>query len=494
MKSWSMAFVLLCSHAASASANDGLLDITLEATLGRDLGQPVGSLFEARDDDGHVLFGAAVPDAFSTYVRDNNRVMTFYAKGLGVTPTLSPIGKPFDSDHNGVRLLVDGPDLLAMYREFNPIAVKRLDEKGEWTDTGDRWAPYEGLGGIQVVNNKRLLFSRRTIVYDGREIFRSEHSGLSYYAGGRLFIAQSAPKRLLVADWNPEVDAPVTEELCRSFFMDGDPFVFGSWRDHVLLATNIGNVYVYRNGNLDTLRRSDGQSWQAYSLTMLYDTLLIGHYPSGALYTYNGDGLAPFKPDLPVLEGAAKDSREAQTLAMYAGELYVGVWPWGEVWRFDPDPRSWHFVCRVFDQPAVTSDVLEPYAREMRDTEDVYNYWGQRIMNLTSHDDALYIGTMNKQGKPFIAERHAFLSPLAVSQYGQTYRFDGGAQIAAQFKWKERTSFRFVCDGIRMSMYQDDVLLGATELTGNLASRRVKTMTYGNGICGDFAGTLRLRE
>lgn len=471
-----------------------MLDVTLEATLGPDLGQPLGTLFEARDGEDNVLFGAAAPDAFSTYVRDNNRVMIFYAKGLEAKPLLSPLGKPFDADHNGVRLLVDGPDLLAFFREFNPVEVKKLDATGLWTGAGEFWKSREGLGGVQYVNNKRLLFSRREIVYDGRIVFRSEHSGLSYYAGGRLFMAQAAPKRLLVAEWTPDVDAAVTEDACRSFPMVGDPFVFGSWHDHVLLATNIGNVYVFRNGHLDTLRTSDGTSWQAYSLTMLYDTLVIGHYPSGSLYAYRGDTLEPFQPALPVLDGASKESREAQTLAIYAGELYVGVWPWGEVWRFDPDAASWHFVCRVFSEPPVTAEVLEPYAREMRAGEDVYNYWGQRIMNLTSHGDALYIGTMNKQGKPFIAERHAFLSPRVVEQYGQVYRFRAGAQIASQFEWKPQTTFRFVCDGKRMTMYQDGALLGATDVTGSLQNRRVKTISYGQGIGGAFAGSLEVKE
>jgi dienelactone hydrolase len=59
------------------SATTGL-DITVALTLDEDLGQRLGSIFEARDSAGRVRFGAGFDDAHSTYMRDNNRQLVFF--------------------------------------------------------------------------------------------------------------------------------------------------------------------------------------------------------------------------------------------------------------------------------------------------------------------------------------------------------------------------------------------------------------------------------
>jgi hypothetical protein len=209
------------------------------------------------------------------------------------------------------------------------------------------------------------------------------------------------------------------------------------------------------------------------------------------LYAYNSEGLRLFEPAIPVPAEVSSNAREAQTLAIHGGYLYAGVWPWGELWRYDPDVKSWEFVVRVFEDPPLSREDQEPYARIMTERKtDVYNYWGQRIVSLTNVDDSMFIATMNKQGRPFNTETHDFLTPDVVEQYGRIHRLKSHGQIAAPFDWKESTTFRFVCANTQLEIYQDDRLLGSAPCNAE-AVRGTLSVTKGNGIYGPFTGTMR---
>jgi hypothetical protein len=265
------------------------------------------------------------------------------------------------------------------------------------------------------------------------------------------------------------------------------------------LTGPMGSVTIHNcrtiHGSKKNLRATDGKSWQAYSVTRWYDDILIGQYPTGSLFTYNNEGLKPFEPPLPVPENASPSAREAQTIAIYGGDLYVGVWPWGELWRLDGNTEEWKFVDRVFHSPEV-SKVEAPYIGEMEGKEGDSNYWGQRISSLVPFNDALYIGTLNKQGKPFVPESHQFLSPEVVEQYGMVHRMTGVAHAARQFEWKPVTELRFVYDHEGLKVYQDGELLVSREVSEptGLEGRQAREIRTGMGIYGPFAGKIVSHE
>jgi len=478
--------------AAFGESGEPWFEATVRVRLGRDMGQPVGSLLEARDEAGRVVFGAGVGDTHSTYVRDNCRLLTFYYKGPSDEVEIASLGKLYDDQHNGVRLVVDRDDLLAFFRYANPVRILRLADGGAWTPHTAAWAAgATRFSGLQYVGNRRLVFQAGGITCDDRPVYAPEQSGMYYYVNGRVFVFHDDPQRLLVYDWHADAATPLDPAAATEWPIEGYPFVFGVYRDEVLVATNIGNVYTYREGVLVRIRQSDGKSWQAYSMLNVYGDLLIGQYPSGSLFVYNEEGLRPFAPPVPVPENALPNAREAQTLAVYGGRLYAGVWPWGELWRYDPDDVSWEFVARVFEDPAVSREVDAPFAKEMQGRTDVYNYWGQRITSLACYQDALYIATMNKGGARYRPDEHAFLDPATVAQYGRVFCLKGNAQVAAPFTWREETAFRFVYDDARMAVFQDGTLLAeAPHASRGLEGRSVAGCRFGHGVYGGFAGEI----
>ncbi len=475
------------SIAAVFAASSMAMDLSLRVTLGDDRGQPLGSLFEARDEEGHVVAGAGFNDAHATYLRDHNRQIVFYVKTASPQPTITNLGKPFGPENNGTRLQVVDDKLVAFHRAGNAVAFQTLDGDGAWTPYDAAWTgTANAFGGTQLVGNKHLVFEGSRIRYDGAVVYSSElGSGRYYYSGGKLFLYHGDPDRLYVVAWAP--GDIVSLEAAKVFDIVGNVFTYGTYNDEVLITTNVGEFYSYEDGTLTTHRTTDGKSWQGYSMLQFYDKVLIGHYPSGSLYAYDDDGLRPFTPPLPVPEEVSANAREAQTLAIYGGYLYVGVWPWGEVWRFDHETDAWRFAGRVFDRPVMTQDDQEPFARAMKDKPAPYNYWGQRVTSLTNFGDSLYIATMNKQGKPLLPE-HEFLDKETVAQYGAIHQLHIPGQIAATFEWKAESTFRFVVEDGTIAIFQDGTLLGRASSGDTSHLNRMTTTEIGTGIFGALRG------
>lgn len=486
----------LLSSSLSYSENPPLFEATFKVELGEDLGQGLGTLFEALDENGKVILGAGLNDIHSTYVRDNNRILDFYYRGKQIQRTFQRLLTPFGSKNNGSRLIRDGESLLTYFREGNPVALAAVQVDG--TTQPCLGIPREqqaAFSGLQYVNNQRLVFHPYYVTYNSKEIFRSERSCLFYYVKGKLFAFQGGdPSLLLVYNWNPSVDATVKGEP-EKFEASGDLFIYGTYGDEVLLITNIGCIYSYKEGKLTQIRDTDGKSWQGYSLTAWYDHHLIGHYPTGSLMEYANGKVDLFEPAIPIPPGASSAAREAQTLDIYGGDLYAGVWPWGELWRLDSDSHQWEFVKRVFEIPEISEDQA-PYQNQMQGKPDAFNYWGQRIMNLVGTSDGLFISTMNKQGKPYLPDIHDFLSPEIVSQYGAIHKMSGVVQVSHQLPWKTVTELRFTYSNDSIRIYQDGNLLEERNLPGNtgLEGRTVKSLRSGKGVYGPFGGKILSSE
>ena len=485
-----LTFLASCLNAVFAAPSPAM-DVSLRVTLGDDRGQPLGSLFEARDNQGHVVAGAGFYDAHATYLRDHNRQVVFFVKTASPQPTITNLGKPFGPENNGTRIQVVGDKLVAFHRAGNAVAFQTLN-------AGDTWTPYDGVwtgtanafGGIQLVDNKKLVFEGSRIRYDGVVVYESKlGSGRYYYSGGKLFLYHGNPDRLYVVAWAP--GDVVLLETADGFDIVGNVFTYGTYNNEVLITTNVGEFYSYSDGSLTTHRTTDGKSWQGYSMLQFYEQVLIGHYPSGSLYVYDGDGLRPFVPPLPVPKNVSANAREVQTLAVYGGDLYVGVWPWGEVWRFDRETEAWTLVGRVFNRPEMTKDDQEPFARAMKDKPAPYNYWGQRVTSLTNFGDSLYIATMNKQGKPLLPE-HDFLDDVTVSQYGAIHKLHVPGQITASFEWKDQSTFRFVAEEETVAIFQDGTLLGRASSGDTSRLNGTTSMEIGTGIYGPLRGTAEL--
>ena len=480
-------------RATANVSNVRSFDLSVRVAFPADRGQPLGSLFEVRDAEGRVLFGAGIDDSHATYIRDNNRQLVFYHKAIDKQVSVTKLDKPYDTDHNGTRLLTDGKELIAIHNYGNPVEIKTLDANNAWQRYDAPWVQdAQSFTGLQFVNNKRLVFTANQIRYDGNIIYDSKHGGgMYYYANGRFYIFHADPQRIYVCEWTPESGGTIDADAGFMFAIEGNVFTYGTYGDTVLIATNVGNVYTHTKNEFRQIRATDGKSWQAYGMLTLYDKLVIGHYPTGSLYQYDANGLQLFSPAIPVPDAVSANAREAQTLAIYGGELYAGVWPWGELWRYDSDANAWAFVTRVFDSPEPNKDDQEPFARAMKGKADDYNYWGQRITSLTNHENALYIATFNKRGMPFKPAEHDMIDADTLAQYGRVHKLVGNTQIATSFEMKPETTFRFIYSDKQMAVYQDGKCIVEISPTAVGLEGRVPTETrLGTGIYGPTAGTV----
>lgn len=470
------------------------VSISLNFQPGPDLGQGVGTLFELKFGEKGVILGAGFEDAHSTYMRDNNRQLVFYYKSPAPEATVTPMGKPFDAENNAARLQVDGDTLVAVGNYGRRAPYLTPDGGGGWKPIEAEWAKQaDTYGGVQFVNNGRLIFENERITYNGEAIYTSTlGAGRYYYVNGQMVICHVKPDMLYVAPWKPgEV---IALENAKSFPIVGSVFTLGNYDGEILITTNVGEFYSYRDGQLTTHRVTDGKSWQGYSMTRYYDKVLIGQYPTGSLFQYDKEGLKPFEPAIPVPEGVSANAREAQTLAIYGGYLYVGVWPWGELWRFDHEAKTWTLVTRVFTQPELSMEDQEPYARAMKDKPPAYNAWGQRIVSLTNFQDSLYIATMNKGGTPWIPEVQAVIPEAAVAEYGVVHKLTAPGQVAVPFTWKEKTELTFTMAEGKMLISQDGVGIGSGEMgfTPNLSTFNQDNVALANGVYGPCTGTVSL--
>ncbi len=71
---------------------------------------------------------------------------------------------------------------------------------------------------------------------------------------------------------------------------------------------------------------------------------------------------------------------------VFGGEVLVGVWPWGELWRYAPDAKKWVFMQRMFNHPELSDAIVHPYDIENRGNA-VTNLWGQQFLVIGSQSD-----------------------------------------------------------------------------------------------------------
>jgi len=191
----------------------------------------------------------------------------------------------------------------------------------------------------------------------------------------------------------------------------------------------------------------------------------------------------------PVLEGVSDRAREAQTTVIYGGDLMVGVWPWGEVWRYNPDSCGWNFMRRMFTHPELSSEITHPYDVENHDNSP-QNMWGQRVTSLVANGPDLFISTSAKAPYEWKPETYPFLAPDKWKSYGKVYRATMPGHLSVTTKWTDGpTRLEFMIGDREISIHQDGVVLAQTFLIGSLAertdkARSLKNLKWGTGIFG----------
>jgi hypothetical protein len=407
---------------------------------------------------------------------------------------VEPFARP--SEHTHHYLYDVRGQVLAADRQQGVFVLEGGDQHPAWRRAELAPAVEFHVGG------RTLACDTNVVTCDGREVFRfdpaSGSAGSYYYAQGALLfhvaVANSAARqtRLYACRWNPETEPTVDIERARVLELStpGEfPYSYGQLGDDVIVGTNTGGVYRWREGQWQTLLAPDMKtSFQLYAMLNYRDRLLMAQYPSGELFEVVGDEVRQIAGWPPRAPGASPRAREAQSLALYRGELFVGVWPWGEVWRLEPHTEQWDYVGRLFTRPEIRPEVTAPYEAELSAAgAAVNNLWGQRVTSLVPWSGVLLASTANKQGTPR-DDTLEFLRDESWREYGAVHKLTLPGHISVPLVWsREPVELQFVLDARGLTVKQGGRVLGTAPSTpGDIP--RFARVEYGSGVFGRFRG------
>ena len=487
------------ADALAQSQDSPLLDVTVTVDFRNDVGQNRGSLFEAYDRHGRVVAGAGFLGAYNTQPRSNRRRLNLFLKprktGFAGTEL------PRVNSQTGVYLSDQQDTLLARSRNGRDTSFYALSQPDM------QWRVDNSTTGYDVdVAGKPLKVRDRRITYDGRtllEVGDRTRIRENYYADGMLVVRlqdvdeSDQSNRLVAVPWERSDAAAAFDENAnptlklrshREF-----AYAMGQLDDDVLVATNTGGVYSLKEDVWRVIVEPGPHSYQVYSMLNYYDRLLLGHYPSGELLEYDGQTLRPLTGWPPVMPGVSTRAREAQTLAIYGGDLYAGVWPWAEVWRYDRNVPQWQFVRRMFSYPTPTDATTHPYENETAKVAEVRNLWGQRVTSMIPFSDSLYVSTSSKSGTESVPD---FLTADRRREFGLVHRLRLPGQLSAEIAWTEEpTTLRCLVTNERMSLRQDGRLLAEQPIKRDeLLVSKADRVSWGRGVYGRFHGEMLSRR
>lgn len=471
--------------------------------LGPDQGQNPGTLFEISDTSGKVIAGAGFQGAYNTAHRSDRDLLQFFLR-----PS-EPL-KRWRIER--LPAIPSGNTGFYPYSVQNRLYVSPRGGLGpavfEWDASTKEWkaAPH-AAAGTELIAGKPLEKRGEQLLHDGHPIVDGSSTqsrlGEYYFAQGKVFVRQFSGEgdakinRVMVYPWNPHEartavlppNATWTHNLSIPFEFF---YTFGQWNDQVIGVTNVGTVLKFDGKGWNVLRVPDLKvSYQVYCGINFHNKLLLGHYPTGEFFEYAGNQVVQKNGWPPVLDGVAKTARELQTAVIYGGDLFVGVWPWGEVWRHDADQDRWDFVQRMFKHPEPTNRLQHPYEAETKAADKIANLWGQRVTGLLPLGDSLIITTSSKTGVPWEA-RFDFLSAEQRSDYGAVYQATLPGNLAVATTRKDvATTFEFTIANDRLSIRQDGNDLGSLAIDADLQDNFKPTrIRWGQGVFGPLAGKL----
>ena len=481
--------------------------ISVTIDRGRDLGQSFGSLFEATSENATFVIGAGFQNAYNTRYRADRHAVQFFIRPTNGdrAMTIEELPRPSAELVGSYLYGRDG----TVYSTYGGLKT--------WDSNSRAWRAAQGSGGTHEtmrVGDGTLLFGDSAVTFNGRSILDPPEEGsyqLFFYAHGHLCFYhvnrrdkpyhpyvddEDGFSRLYACPWTPEqprVDLTSAVTL-RLPIVGETTFAWGQLGPQIVTGSNIGGFYVFEEGTWRMLLKPElGVSYQLYASLAFHDRLLMGQYPTGRVFEYDGKKLTDQKGWPPVLEGVSGSAREAQTSVIYGGDLMVGVWPWGEVWRYNPDSRRWIFTRRMFDHPALSDQITHPYDVENAGNSP-RNLWGQRVTSLVVNDSNLFISTSAKAPHEWKPREFPFLAPEKWKSYGKVYRATLSGHLSAPTKWTDGpTTIEFLISGNEMAIKQDGEVLATTTLTDSLAKRlgevrQVTNVKWGDGIYGRFGG------
>lgn len=256
----------------------------------------------------------------------------------------------------------------------------------------------------------------------------------------------------------------------------------------------------------------DRRVTEFYSYMVYNDDLLVGTYPDGNLARVGSD--AVMLTDDPIPFTGKRNGRhryfEAQSMTIAAGDLVVGMYPWGQLYRRPFGIDAWRSQ-RLFSGPPI-SDEPHPYRdamktrisglgirksrtkRQRRALGLFESAWGQRINALAVFNGELCASTGNMSGSPWNATYHSMVPESLAKEYGRVQCAPIANHTLGAIDWQRSTNFTFKVTSRRLVIEQDGREIAshghslAAEQTAALS--RSGAFQFARGVYGRFQGTL----
>ena len=481
------------------------VSVTIER--GQDLGQSFGSLFEAVSSDGSIVIGAGFQNAYNTRYRADRHAVQFFVRPTNGAREFTTEELPRPTENlTGSYLFGRDGDVYSTYGGLK-----------SWNSKSQTWNETPGVGGtneVMRVGNGRLSFGSSQVTFNGKTILEPPKKGsyqLFFYANGYLCFYhvhrngkpyrdyqndEDGFSKLYACPWTPRQPRVLlsSASTLRLPVVGETTFAWGQLGRQIVTGSNIGGFYVFEENKWRMiLEPSRKYSYQLYSSIAFNDRLLMGQYPTGRVFEYDGKQIKDQAGWPPVLAGVSKNAREAQTTIIYGGDLMVGVWPWGELWRYNPDSSKWALARRMFEHPELSDKITHPYDVENRGNA-VGNLWGQRVTSLVSNGPDLFVSTSAKAPFEWNPKAAPWLAPSKWKSYGKVYRSTTSGHLAAPTQWTDDpTTIDFAINSAEISIRQDGKHLATAKLSKSLTDQIGKAafqpLKLGAGIYGKFGGT-----
>lgn len=358
-----------------------------------------GTLFTIRTPAGRVVASAGFPRTWNTYCANDHHELHFF--------TYMPAGTAYSFD------TLPKPDAtLKTAYAFAKNGALYIDDYG---------------------NNRQFRIN-----VAGTEVseMASVHSPdtrqgcAPFIANGRYYRWAPGQIRACPQRW--------AEQGCEDIAIEPSnfPYVFAEHNGRVLVGTNWGDILIHSSegwcraeyiseryacppsGTPLAAIPTAPTGMQFYSSIRYQDKTYLGKYPDGQLYEFDGESVVLSADSLP--SAGQVEGSEAQSLAIYCGDLFVGRWPRGAIWRRDRETTGWERLERLFSHPADVQPWIPYFGMEPAGTE--LGFFGQRVTSLALLSDSLFASTSNKNFWNRDIGNPDFMTAEEAAEYGAIHR------------------------------------------------------------------------
>ena len=431
-----------------------------------------GTLFTVWSAGGRVVAAAGYPSTWNTYSANDPTELHFFTREVDPTAaTITTLPKPSGSLRTGYAFGIGGSLVIQDLANRYPSDVAYLQYLLDLDASGE---PYP----IRPLADSEL------------------RSGTSFEARGLRY------------GWAPGLvqACPVTGDApCQSIEIDeaSFPYAYGENGGVVIAVTNWGEILLHGgSGWCRAVAAGDGfacpadgspvpraKTWagfQFYSSVNYEGATLLGRYPGGLLYEFDGTTLKPSASNPSEFYADQTLPREAQSVAIYCGDLYVGHYPRGEVWTKNLDSGTWERAARLFSYP--TEDVpFVPYLG-MEPEETPESFYGQRVTSLSLLGGSLFASTSNLREWDAAHETPSFLTSAQVDEYGSIARFSRPGCLTTNVAGSPPSySLTFEISEEAIRVIRDGATLFETANSGAMPGAS-DLVQVGDGVFGPFAG------